>query len=262
MLREALGIVATSVALAPSLVAARLADAATRGALGIPGALAALGIAERPRDVIALTGGRSSAVYELRFARATLVLKHALEGGSVLARGARRCGPQPYPADLSPEARVAREAAALDRLAGAGVRAPRVIAANPAAAVLLLEHVAGVPLPATLASSGAPTRIAAYRDALDAAHAAGLVLNDAHPGNALVEGDRIALIDLEFAELSTNADRRAFDLAYAASYLTAAERRVFLRDELDLRVAAAARRLAGFAPLFAYESARQRKVAS
>ena len=57
-------------------------------------------------------------------------------------------------------------------------------------------------------------------------------------------------------------DRHAFDLAYAASYLTAAERRVFLRDELDLRVAAATRQLAGFAPLFAYEAARQRKVAS
>jgi hypothetical protein len=254
VLREALGIVVTSVALAPALVAARLSDAATRGALGIPGALAALGIAEQPREVIALTGGHSSAVYELRFARATLVLKHALEAGSILARGARRCGPQPYPVDLSPAARTAREAAALDHLARAGVRAPRVIAVNAAAGMLLLEHVPGVPLP----RASSPAGILAYRAALDAAHAAGLVLNDAHPGNALVDGGRIALIDLEFAERSSDPSRRAFDLAYAAAYFNAAERRVFLRDEHDLRVAAATRKLAAYAPLFAYEAARQR----
>lgn len=258
MLREALGIVATSVALAPALVAAQLSDAATRNALGIQGALAALGIAEQPRDVVRLTGGRSSAVYELRFAQTTLVLKHALAGGSVLALGAKLCGPQPYPIALSPSARVRREVAALGVLAGAGIVAPRVIAANPAAGLVLLEFLPGSPLPTTLARPGAADRIRAYRRALDAAHAAGLVLNDAHPGNALVDADRVALIDLEFAERSADPDRRAFDLAYAAAYFTPAERAVFL-GETDVR--SAAKRLAGYAPLFAYEAGQQRRAA-
>jgi Phosphotransferase enzyme family len=267
MLREAIGVVATSLALAPVLVAAHLRDAATRGAREISDALTALGIRERPREVVALTGGRSSAVYRLRFATKTLVLKHALAGGSVLALGARLCGPQPYPDALSPAARTRREADALAQLACAGVRVPRVVAVDPAAALLLVEHLDGEPLPATLARSGAAARIAAYRCALDAAHAAGLVLNDAHPGNTLVDGNDVALIDLEFAEraseLADPAARRAFDLAYAAAYFTPAERRAFLGDAgaLDLRIAAQTQRLAGYAPLFAYEAARQRRAA-
>jgi len=264
--REAARIAATSVALAPVLLAAKLADA-RRGARGIAGALAALGIAERPREVAALTGGRSSEVHRLGFATRTLVLKRALAGGSVLALGARWCGPQPYPVELSPAARTHREAAALGRLARAGVRAPRVVAVNAAAALLLLEYVDGEPLPATLARPGAAARIAAYRRAIDAAHAAGLVFNDAHPGNALVVGEHVALIDLEFAERAAEvgdaAARRAFDLAYAAAYFTPSERRVFLgREASDARVVAAARQLAGYAPLFAYESARLRKLAA
>jgi Phosphotransferase enzyme family len=262
--REAVRIAATSVVLAPALLAARLADA-RRGAPGITGALAALGIVERPREIAALTGGRSSAVHRLAFATRTLVLKRALAGGSVLALGARLCGPQPYPVELSPAARTHREAAALERLARAAVRAPRVVAVNVAASLLLLEYVDGERLPATLARPGAARRIAAYRRAIDAAHAAGLVLNDAHPGNALVVGNDVALIDLEFAEraafVADRAARRAFDLAYAAAYFAPAERRVFLgRDAGDERVIAAARRLVGYAPLFAYESARLRKV--
>lgn len=264
MLREALGVVATSVALAPALFAAQVVDAF---AVGVPGALAALGIAEQPRSIIALAGGRSSAVYELRFARATVVLKHAMTGGSVLAFGARLCGPQPYPGDLSPAARVQREAAALEALARAGIGwgpadksgkkiVPRVIAANPAAAVLLLEHVPGTPL----SRAGGVEHVRAYRQALDAVHAAGWVLNDAHPGNALVDRGRVVLIDLEFAERSDDPDRHAFDLAYAAAFLGGRERDAFL-GEHDLRVARASRRLAGFAPLFSYEAARQKRVA-
>lgn len=253
MLREALGVVATSVALAPALLAAQVVDAF---ALGVPGALAALGIAEQPRSIVALAGGRSSAVYELQFARATVVLKHAMTGGSVLAFGARLCGPQPYPGDLSPVARVRREAAALEALARAGIPAPRVIAANPAAAVLLLEHVPGTPL----SRAGGVEHVRAYRRALDAVHAAGWVLNDAHPGNALVDRGRVTLIDLEFAERSDDPDRHAFDLAYAAAFLGGRERDVFL-GEPDLRIARATRRLAGFAPLFSYEAARQKRVA-
>ena len=253
MLREALGVVATSVALAPALLAAQVVDAF---ALGVPGALAALGIAEQPRSIVALAGGRSSAVYELQFARETVVLKHAMTGGSVLAFGARLCGPQPYPGELSPVARVRREVAALQALARAGIPAPRVIAANPAAAVVLLEKVPGTPL----SRCGGAEPVRAYRRVLDAVHAAGWVLNDAHPGNALVDEDRVTVIDLEFAERSTDLDRHAFDLAYAAAFLSGAEREIFL-GEPDLRVARASRRLAGFARLFSYEAARQKRAA-
>jgi hypothetical protein len=215
--------------------------------------------------VTALRGGRSSAVYRVELAARTLVLKQALAGGSVLALGARLCGPQRYPAALSPAARTRREAAALDDLARAGVRAPRLVAADAAAALLLIEYLDGEPLPATLVRPGAPARIAGYRRAIDAAHAAGLVLSDAHPGNALVVGDDIALIDLEFAERAAEVEdaaaRRGFDLAYAAAYFTPEERAVFLGgDAGDARIVAATRQLAGYAPLFAYEAARQRRA--
>jgi len=122
--------------------------------------------------------------------------------------------------------------------------------------VMLLEHVPGTPL----SRIGGTAHVRAYRRALDAVHAAGWVLNDAHPGNVLVADDRLALIDLEFAERSVDPDRHAFDLAYAASFLRGAEREVFL-GEPDLRVSRAIRRLSGFAPLFAYEAARQRRAA-
>jgi aminoglycoside phosphotransferase (APT) family kinase protein len=216
--------------------------------------------------VAALRGGRSSAVYRVELAAQTLVLKQALAGGSVLALGARLCGPQRYPAALSPAARTRREAAALTTLARAGVKVPRVVAVDAAAALLLIEYLDGESLPATLARPGAAARIAGYRRAIDAAHAAGLVLNDAHPGNALVVGEDIALIDLEFAERASAVDdvdgRRAFDLAYAGAYFAPEERAVFLGDAAsDVRVVAAARRLAGYAPLFAYEAARLRRAA-
>jgi thiamine kinase-like enzyme len=92
------------------------------------------------------------------------------------------------------------------------------------------------------------------------------VLSDAHPGNALVIGDDIVLIDFEFAEraalVADPEARRAFDLAYAAAYLAPAERQVFLgRNAHDARVVAATQQLAGYAPLFAYESARLRRAA-
>jgi tRNA A-37 threonylcarbamoyl transferase component Bud32 len=122
--------------------------------------------------------------------------------------------------------------------------------------VLLLEHVPGTPL----SRVGGAEAVRAYRRALDAVHAAGWVLNDAHPGNALVDGDRVALIDLEFAERSDDPDRHAFDLAYAAAFLHGRERELFL-GEPDLRVARAGQRLAGFAPLFSYEAARQKRAA-
>jgi hypothetical protein len=264
VLREAAGILATSVALAPAAIVAQFADAASRRVLratDMRAALEALGIAERPLAIERLLGGRSSAVYRLTLRRETVVLKCALAGGSLLAFGARLAGPQPYPADLSPAARIRREASALAILAAAGVRVPRVIAANPAARLVLLEHLDGEPLPATLGRPGAEQRIAGYARALQAAHAAGIVLGDAHPGNALVTAGGIALIDLEFAERGEDVDdlraRRAFDLAYAAQFLTPAERRIFLAGADD-RVAVAAAMVRLRAPLFAYEMARQR----
>jgi aminoglycoside phosphotransferase (APT) family kinase protein len=177
------------------------------------------------------------------------VLKQALAAGSILALGARAFGPQPYPLALGTKARIAREASALCALRDAGVAVPRVHAVRGSS--LLLEHVAGEPLPRTLARPGAEVRIAAYARALRAVHAAGYVLNDAHPGNALVDGDRVTLIDLEFAERCSLPERRAFDLAYAASYFTAAERRVFGVAPIT----------GMYAPLFAYERERQRRAA-
>ncbi|HEY0253405.1 MAG TPA: phosphotransferase, partial [Kofleriaceae bacterium] len=187
-------------------------------------------------------------------------------------------GPQPYPAALSPSARIAREVAALRTLHDAGILVPRVLAANPAAAVMLVEKLPGRSLVRVLATQvtvsnrskyGSQRRettepdgdgckfrlIRTYRTALDRVHAAGLVLNDAHPGNALVDGDDVALIDLEFAEPSRDPDRIAFDLAYAAQYFRRNERTVFLA-RTDLR--GLDRELSGYAPLFAYEANRLR----
>jgi len=201
------------------------------------------------RSATRLGGGRSNAVWRVDVDGQTLVLKQALAAGSILALGARAFGPQPYPLALGTKARIAREASALCALRDAGVTVPRVHAVRGSS--LLIEHVAGEPLPKTLARPGAPERIAAYARALRAVHAAGYVLNDAHPGNALVDGDRVTLIDLEFAERCSLPERQAFDLAYAASYFTAAERRVFGAEPIT----------GVYAPLFAYERERQRRAA-
>lgn len=251
MLREAIAIAATSIRLAPALVKAHVEDASTR-LLGIEHALAMLGCVEIPASVRVLTGGRSSLVWDVELGSGHFVVKRALEAGTVLARGARIAGPQPYPAELSPSARITREVEAARALGAAGVRVPRVIAANPAAAVMQVERLAGAPLSRHL---GAPSLVREYRRVLDLVHASGFVLNDAHPGNALVAGGELALIDLEFAERSTDPARIAFDLAYAAQYLTPAERAQFLAGT---DVAEIERELAGFAPLFAYEANRLR----
>jgi hypothetical protein len=220
------------------------------------------------RSATRLGGGRSNAVWRVEVAGAasavdaagaaraalsipagTYVLKQALAAGSILALGARAFGPQPYPLALGTKARIAREASALCALRDAGVCVPRVYGVRGSS--LLLEHVPGEPLPRTLARPGAEARIAAYARALRAVHAAGYLLNDAHPGNALVDGERVTLIDLEFAERCSLPERQAFDLAYAASYFTAAERRVF----------GAAPITGVYAPLFAYEREHQRRAA-
>jgi hypothetical protein len=261
-----LRIAAASALLAPAAIGTRLASAATRSRIEADCArseLVALGVFEQPLAIEALGGGRSNAVYKLRFATRTLVLKVALSEGTLLAFAARLVGPQPYARDVSAAARIAREARALDLLHAAGVRVPRVIAASPEAGLLLVEYVAGEPLPETLDRPGAANRIRAYAAALRAVHAAGIALADAHPGNALVGADgSITLIDLEFAEpvaADQLAARAAFDIAYAAQYFTGAERRTFLSCT-GLDVAAELTRLADLGLLFAIERRRQRKT--
>src|SRR5262249_43425943 len=154
------------------------------------------------------------------------------------------------------------------------VRAPRVIASNLDAGLMVMECLDGASLPAALAANTIANAalVSAYADALRAVHAAGLVLGDAHPGNAFVlgsPGDRteIAVPDLEFArrvedlESRREADElRAFDLAFAAQYLTTDERQKFFqatRPYDELRVATAMKRLAAYRPLFRFETARQ-----
>ncbi len=262
-------VAAAGVLLGPAALGTRLAGGATRAWIEADrarSALAALGVHERPRSIESLGGGRSNAVYKLTFATGRpLVLKVALSEGTLLAFAARWVGPQPYAEDVSAAGRIGREVRALARLAAEGVRVPRVIAARPEDGLLLVEHVAGEPLPCTLHREGAGRRIRAYARVLRAAHAAGVALTDAHPGNALVDRDgAVTLIDLEFAESCTGdelATRTAFDLAYAAQYFTADERRSFL-DECGGVTPAVRREMAALSDLgvlFALERRRQRK---
>jgi len=253
---------AASLVLAPGMLGARIAGAYTRARLeanAAAGALRVLGITEIPRSIEPLAGGRSNATYRLRFARRTLVLKCALASGTLLAMAARWVGPNPPCEDLSAPARTAREARALTTLAVAGVHAPAVIAVAPRHGLLLVEHVDGESLSRTLDRPGAPARIAAYGCAIRAAHAAGITLGDAHPGNAIVSREGIALIDLEFAEHGNSPSRRAFDIAYAAAFFTGVERDIFV-DACGGVSEDAVADLAGYAPLFAYERQRQRRA--
>ena len=253
---------AASLLLAPGMLGARIAGAFTRARLEADAATEALrelGITERLLSIEPLAGGRSNATYRLRFARRTLVLKCALASGTLLAMAARWVGPNPPCADLSPAARIAREARALTTLVAAGVHAPAVIAVSPRRGLLLVDHIDGESLPRTLARTGAAARIGAYARAIRAAHAAGVTLGDAHPGNAIVSRDGIALIDLEFAEHGDSPSRRAFDIAFAAAFFTGVEREIFIAacgGVCDDAVAS----LAGYAPLFAYERQRQRRA--
>jgi tRNA A-37 threonylcarbamoyl transferase component Bud32 len=266
-------VAAASAVLVPAAIAARFAGVARRTLLEYDRAamaLAQLGITERPLSVEPLGGGRSNAVYKLRFADRTLVLKQGLAEGTVLAFGARWVGPQPFANDVTAVARIGREARALELLHAAGVRVPRVIAANPAAALLLVEYVEGTPLPATLHRAGSRARIRAYGKAIRAAHAAGITLGDGHPGNALVAADgAITLFDLEFAQPAGEVDdfaaHCAFDFAYASFYFTDDERAVFLEVaglEHAFGIRAATAKLADFAVLFEREIRRQRVSAA
>ncbi len=270
--RSLLQVVAVGALLAPMAAATRLAGALSRSRLETnlaATALAHLGIHERPIAVERFGGGRSNAVYRIRFADRTLVLKQALSEGTLLALAARWVGPQPYGA-VSAAARIGREARALEILHAAGVRVPRVIATNVSAGLLLLEYLEGETLPATLDRTRpdqAAARIRSYALAMRAAHAAGVALTDGHPGNALVDAaGTLALIDLEFAETVADlgdrfAARCAFDIAYASQYFHADERSLFLAavGGHQREIAEATARLVGFDLLFARERRRQRR---
>jgi len=255
-------IAAASAVLAPAAIGTRLAGAVHRAWIAVDvaaGKLAQLGITEQPIVFDPIGGGRSNAVYRVGFGGSLYVLKVALSEGTLLAFAARWVGPQPYARDVTAAARIGREAAALRALHAAGLRVPRVIAAAPE--VLLVDHVDGEPLPSTLHRPGGAQRIRAYAGALRAVHAAGFAIADAHPGNALVGADgEVTLIDLEFAEPTTDPARFAFDIAYASQYFTGAERRTFL-TAVAVDVSAELGKLADLGLLFALERRRQRKVA-
>ena len=61
----------------------------------------------------------------------------------------------------------------------------------------------------------------------------------------------LLVIEERFQQRLALFPRQAFDLAYAASYFTAAERRVFGAEPIT----------GVYAPLFAYERERQRRAA-
>lgn len=269
-----LQVAALGTLLVPIAAMTRLAGAVARNRLEADRAataLAQLGIHERPVVVERLGGGRSNAVYRIRFATRTVVLKQALSEGTLLALAARWVGPQPYGA-VSASARIGRETRALELLHAAGVRVPRVLASNIEAGLMLVEHVDGESLPVVLERARATgradlaaSRLHAYAAAIRAAHAAGIALTDGHPGNALVDAaGNVTLIDLEFAETAGDlgrefAARCAFDVAYASQYFHADERAIFVAAaRIDIEVGS--RLLAGFAPLFELERRRQRRI--
>ena len=273
-----LPLASTAGLLAPIYAGASLISRSRRSDLATPAgakrALAHLGLrTDSPIEVAPLSGGLSNAIVAVRIGGYKLVLKQALPVGTVLAFGAGRFGPMPYGRAVSGPARLGRELDALTLLRAAGVRVPAVVAADPSAGLLLLEYVEGEPL---VASAGQPEwldRVAAFGRAIAAAHQAGVVLTDCHPGNALLTSNGgknnggIALLDLEFAEPkhvlgNRFAERCAFDIAYAAAFFEADERTAFTRGagrdpDSDLMSQAAAR-LRPFAPLFARERQRQR----
>lgn len=266
--RALAGIALAGAGLAPATALAWLVGAARARAREVGPLLAALGMRDPVRAITPLGGGRSNAVWRVRLADHTIILKRALPMGTVLALGARIAGPQPFAPDVRAAARIAREARALRVLHAAGVRVPRVLAADAERGALLMTDLAGEPLPRALARPDGARWLAAYAAAIRAAHAAGVVLTDGHAGNALACPDgSVALLDLEFAELATDLGpafdaRRGFDIAYAAMYVAPAERAAFLAAVGDAPgLADAQTQVARFAPLFERERARQRRVA-
>ncbi|HVV85605.1 MAG TPA: phosphotransferase, partial [Kofleriaceae bacterium] len=170
-----------------------------------------------------------------------------------------------YAADTRGPARIAREQAALARLAACGVGVPRCLAASPADELLAMEWIDGAPAATALHDAGGERLAGEVGALLRRVHDAGVTLADGHPGNLLVEpGGRLVLFDLEFAECSgATAARRGFDLAYASVLVPAAAHRDALlagygaRDAADVAAfERAVRHLGRFARLVEQERAR------
>lgn len=267
-------LIAGTIAAAPAYIAARWMSRSRRRwlatAAGARNALARLGWnASNAIQVEPLGCGLSNAVVSIVVGDERFVLKAAMPVGTVLAYGARAFGPMPYAEDVSCEARCRRELTALTRLRAAGVAVPHVVAADPEAGLLLLDYIDGEPLIAAAAGTDATAELGR---AVAAAHRAGVVLTDCHPGNALWTPDRRAvLLDLEFAQTRDQIGdefeiRCGFDIAYASAFLQGPARAAFLAETCPSTSRTAfenaRRELEIYAPLFARERQRQHRSAA
>ncbi|MEZ4403147.1 MAG: phosphotransferase [Kofleriaceae bacterium] len=222
--RLALGVAVTWPALAATYAQATVARRRFATVPAVRRALAELGLgalAARPLAVRALGTGKSNAVVAVDVdGGPRLVVKRALPFGSLLAWGARRFGANfTYAADTRGPARIAREHAALVRLAAAGVAVPAFLAAAPARELLALAWVDGAPTATALHGAGGVALAGDVGALLRRVHDLGVTLGDGHPGNMLCERGtgRLVLFDLEFAECAgATPARRGFDLAYTA----------------------------------------------
>ncbi len=192
---------------------------------------------DHPFEARLLPGGLANAVALVTLRPADgpaerLVLKQPLFFGSLLAWGGAHLGPMPYAAGIGKRARSRRERGALLCLEREGIRAPRCLGWDPGAGLLAMEWIDGVALSALGAAPEAAVLAEDYGRTLAAVHRARMALCDGHPGNALVDRrGRLVLVDLEFATSgeAATAERMAFDLVYAMSFLHHQESRAALR---------------------------------
>jgi hypothetical protein len=227
----------------PLLFCARLSAAVARRRFireaRLRAALHRLGLnpAAHPIEARLLPGGLANvvALVTLRPVGAPvrrLVLKQPLFIGSLLAWGGAHLGPMPHVGPSGGAARQRRERAGLLRLEREGIPAPRCLAWDPGAGLLAMEWIDGTAFSELGATSRGVALAEAYGRTLAAVHEARVALGDGHPGNALVDGrGRLVLVDLEHATGgdAATADRMAFDLVYAESFLTRPESRAALR---------------------------------
>jgi tRNA A-37 threonylcarbamoyl transferase component Bud32 len=119
-----------------------------------------------------------------------------------------------------------REWLALSRLHAAGVPVPLPLAWGRLAdgdEIVVSEWREGVGLTSALAGAAEPERtkiLDALREAIGRLHAAGFRHGDLHPGNLLVEPDRITLLDLQRARPRRHERERLRDLAQLEFSLT------------------------------------------
>ncbi len=194
-----------------------------------------------------------------------LVLKHALRFGTFLGWAAREFGAmREYPRALGRTARHAREAAALDQLARAGLPAPHCLGRDDL--VLALEWIDGTDLARELARR--PELAGELGRLLARMHAHGLAMGDANPRNFAVTAAGIVPFDLEVSHAAASSAQKGFDLAWAAAFLPDehARMRFFAaygrRDAaLDAGISAARAHLARYQPLVTLFARRWREAA-